>query len=291
MTRREGVGSMRLRPKAIVGIASLALAVSLGSAQQAHKGNSPEALLLAAELQAQGSYLGVHLSDIDPDRAATLKLAEARGVEVVGVQPGTPAAKAGFKAGDVILTYNGENVLGAQQLGRLVAETPPGRHIKIQYWRDGKQGETTVITAAPEMFPNVLQFRNFVPPQDWSDRAKLEEQLMRLQASTFEIPTPIMIWKNSLLGFWCEPIDDQLAQYFGVKSGVLVRAIDKDGPADKAGVKAGDIVTAIGDRSVSGPHDVTSYLRSQSQPVKSVTVRVTRNRKPLTFHILVGEQQ
>jgi S1-C subfamily serine protease len=70
---------------------------------------------------------------------------------------------------------------------------------------------------------------------------------------------------------------------------VLVRAVDQGSPADKAGVKAGDIVTAIGDRSVNGPHDVTSYLRGQNQPVKSVTIEVTRSRKPMTFRITVSE--
>ena len=291
VSKREGIGGMRLGSKAIAGIASLALAVSVAAAEQPHRSSSPEALMVAAQLQAQGSYLGVRLSDIDADRAATLKLAEARGVEVVAVQPGSSAAKAGFKAGDVILTYNGENVLGAQQLGRLVAETPPGRRIKIQYWRGGTSAEAVVITAAAEPFAGMLQFRTPVASDDWSDdRAKLEAELRRLQASAFEIPMPLMIWRDTLLGFWCEPIDGQLAEYFGVKSGVLLRAVDQGGPAEKAGLKAGDVVIAIGDRSVNGPHDVSSYLRGQDQPVKSVTIEVTRNRKPLTFRIQVDAQ-
>jgi membrane-associated protease RseP (regulator of RpoE activity) len=215
MSRREGVVGMRLGAKAIAAIASLALAVSAGWAQQAHRSNSPEALLLAAQLQTQGSYLGVRLSDIDADRAATLRLTEARGVEIVAVQPGSPASKAGFKPGDVILAYNGENVVGAQQLGRLVAETPPGRRIKIQYWRNGARDEAVVITAAAEAFPNVLQFRNPIAQDGWpDDRAKLEAELRRLQASAFEIPTPLMIWKDTLLGFWCEQINEQLAEFF-----------------------------------------------------------------------------
>ena len=163
----------------------------------------------------------------------------------------------------MILTYNGENVLGAQQLGRLVAETPPGRHIRIQYWRNGKGAETTVVTAPFEDFPNFLQLRNVVPEKSGQRTLKLQGDLLQMQASGLEIPTPIMVWENSLLGLWCEPIDDQLAQYFGVKRGVLVRSVEKDGPAERAGIRAGDILTAIGDHSVSGPRDVTSYMRGQ----------------------------
>ena len=60
-----------------------------------------------------GVYLGVQLADITADRAKTLKLDEERGVEVVKVEPASPAESAGIKAGDVLLSYNSENILGA----------------------------------------------------------------------------------------------------------------------------------------------------------------------------------
>jgi len=50
-------------------------------------------------------------------------------------------------------------------------------------------------------------------------------------------------------------------------------------------------LTSIGDRSVSGPHDVTSYTRGQRQPVRSMTVELTRDHKPLTLHITVPVEQ
>jgi serine protease Do len=252
--------------------------------------------VIPVQFQPQGSYLGVRLADIDADRAATLKLSEPRGVEIVQVQHASPAALGGLKPEDVILTYNGENVLGAQQLGRLVSETPPGRRIKIEYWRAGKSATTTLTTRSPiPPFANpLLQSGSAMPPDFWQENSmKLQSDLMRLGASELgmEIPTPITVWKNPVLGLWCEPIDDQLAQYFGVKRGVLVRAVEKNGPADKAGVRAGDVLTSIGDRNVSAPHDVTSYIRGQNQPVKSVTVELTRDHKPLTLHISVATEQ
>ncbi len=101
------------------------------------------------ETRPAGSYLGIKLSDIDADRARILKLSESRGVEVKAIEEGSPADHAGIEPGDVLLSYNGENIVGAQQLIRLVQETPAGRKIKVQIWRDGKEHSTSITTAAP----------------------------------------------------------------------------------------------------------------------------------------------
>lgn len=285
---------MRFGPKLLALIGGVVLASGPLLARQDQPFFPQGTFAVPVQFQPPGSYLGVRLVDIDADRAATLKLSEARGVEIVQVQPASPAALAGLKAGDVVLTYNGENVLGAQQLGRLVSETPPGRRIKIEYWRGGKAATTVVTTGTFQHFPNpLLQSGTVVSPDAWPENnMKLQSDLMRLRASELgmEVPTPMMIWKNSLLGLWCEPINDQLAQYFGVRRGALVRSVEKNGPADKAGVKAGDVLTSIGDRNVSAPHDLTSYMRGQNQPVKSIIVELTRDHKPLTLHISVNEE-
>ena len=110
------------------------------------------ALLLSGISSAQsgpyrlsGGHLGVGLTDIDADRASALKLGEPRGVEVRSVQPDSPADQAGIAPGDVLLTYNSEEILSAPQLGRLVIETPAGRKVKMQYWRQGKTKSVIVI--------------------------------------------------------------------------------------------------------------------------------------------------
>jgi serine protease Do len=104
---------------------------------QADLSNLEQNLRLATQVRS-GTYLGVQLADIDADRAKALHLDEERGVEIEKVEPGSPAESAGLRAGDVLLTYNGENILGARQLGRLVSETPKGRKVRIQFWREGR---------------------------------------------------------------------------------------------------------------------------------------------------------
>jgi serine protease Do len=220
---------------------------------------------------AHGSYLGVHLQDISPDRARALKLAEPEGVEVTQVEPNSPAARAGIRPGDVLLTYNGENILGAEHLLRLVAETPEGRKIKIRFSRDGHE-QTTVITtgARPGNFP-FEPGAVMVPSKEFFD-FKLPD-----------MPAPLLVWKTSI-GIECEPIEGQLAQYFGVPHGVLVRSVEKDSPSEKAGLRAGDVLVALGDHSVASPKDVTTFLRIR-EPGKPIPATVMRDHHEMHFTI------
>jgi serine protease Do len=241
--------------------------------QAAAQFSVPKDLMLALQARGMGSYLGVRLVDIDIDRAKVLKLADGRGVEVIAVQDESPAQGAGLKVGDVLLSYNGENIIGAQQLGRLVAETPRNRKVAVQYWRDGKMTTASVTTAAA---PIVTWPENFVQPD------------VRLFIAEF--PIPLMGWRNPLLGLECEGIDSQLAQYFGVKRGILIRSVDKGSAAEKGGVRAGDVVTSINEHSVPTPRDLGAYLRNERRPLASLSVELTRDKKPLTVKIVREEQ-
>ena len=236
---------------------------------------SPEELLLMGEQGRGSSYLGVALVDIDAERAKALRLGEPRGAEVTRVNEGSPAEKAGIKSGDVLLTYNGENVLGAQQLGRLVAETPQGRKITLQLWRDGKTQSVTVITEARTE-------GNFnVPPTEFLNFKMPELQQFWL----FDRPAPLLVWTSQALGVEWEPVDSQLAEYFGVKQGVLVRSVTKGSAAEKAGLKAGDVVTSIGEKPVASPRDISGFLRMQQQPGKPIAIQVERQHRELTLNV------
>ncbi len=232
-------------------------------------------LRISAQLRG-GVYLGVQLSDINEDRAKALKLSEERGAEVVKVEPGSPAENAGIRPGDVLLSYNGENILGAQQLGRLVSETPEGRKVKIQLWRDGKAQFTTAVVAEAHWEP--------------SFRPNVNISMPNVRVVMPDIPDALLVWKNPALGIVCEPVDSQLADYFGVKRGVLVRSVDKGSPAEKAGLRAGDVLTAVGDRSVTSPHDVMSCVRAMRRPGKPITMAVTREHRQLTLNLPIESE-
>jgi serine protease Do len=217
------------------------------------------------------SYLGVELADVDADRARALKLDEERGVEVVKVVPGSPAENAGLHASDVILSYNGENILGTRQLGRLVSETPAGRKVRIQFWRDGKMQTVSATIAEPYV-------RKVVP-------GDFEFQMPDVDLHTMVIPDPLLVWKNQGMGIEAEPLDGQLAQYFGVKSGVLVRSVEKGSTGDKAGLRAGDVLTAVAEKAVTTPRELMSSLRNQRRAGKPLALSVVREHRQLTVNI------
>ncbi len=223
------------------------------------------------QLYSSGVHLGVVLTEIDPDRASVLKLGVPRGVEVRAVQENSPAANAGIKPGDVLLAYNSEEILSAPQLGRLVGETPPGRNVKVQYWREGKVKTVTVAFPSTARPPDPLPDAD---PQVWN-------------VSNF--PRMLMLWDNVALGIECEPIDSQIAEYFGVRNGILVRRVESGFAGARAGLKAGDVITSVDTTSLAAPRDLISYLRTRHQPGKTLSVEIVRDHKPRTVSINLSE--
>ena len=254
--------------RSLIAILALVFGMSLGAPfAQARSAN-------ASPFIANAGYLGAGLSDIDADRASVLKLPEDRGVEVMLVEQAGPADKAGIETGDVLLTYNGEKILGVKQLGRLVRETPPGRKVAVEYWRNGKKGSLSLVIGSLN-----------------DDNSGIPPEFARMQGTGafnrlgFDIPNPVLLWRSSLLGVECEAVDSQLAEYFGVQRGVLVRFVLADSPAQKAGFKAGDVLTAVDGHPVATPRDVTASLRVDRHGTATIPVEITRNRKHLTLHV------
>src|ERR1051325_5768456 len=82
----------------------------------------------------------------------TIRDQSDRGAAVRRVEPNSPAEKAGFKEGDVVLEYNKEQVIGVQQLTRLVRETPVGRTVDVKIRRDNREQTLQVTTDANHAF-------------------------------------------------------------------------------------------------------------------------------------------
>lgn len=222
-----------------------------------------------------GSFLGIGFTDLDADRAKELNLDPDRGgVEITRVQVNSPAGKVGLRPGDVLLTYNAENILGGQQLSRLVNETPPGRRVSLQYWRDTKIQTTVLITARRTLEPQEPQHFPFPPS-------------ILLMPS--EIPAPVLVWKSTILGIESETLDSQLAGFFGVQHGVLVRYVDKGSPGESAGIRAGDIIFAADDHTIATPHDLTLALKSEGGTRRTVRLSVLRDHKRLSIDVQAAD--
>ncbi len=95
------------------------------------------------------------------------------------------------------------------------------------------------------------------------------------------------------LGVSAEAVSGQLATYFGVESGVLVRQVDESSAAAKAGVKAGDVITAVNGKPVKDAGDLRREIADatdgDSKEAKEVTLNVTRDKKPITLKATIEE--
>ncbi|HLK63878.1 MAG TPA: PDZ domain-containing protein [Bryobacteraceae bacterium] len=234
----------------------------------------------AAAVSTPG-YLGIGAQDVDGDRAKALKLPEVRGAEITNVMDDGPAAKAGFQKGDVVLEYNGQRVEGIDQLTRMVGETPAGRQVKVQVWRNG---------ATMTLTPTLENSHTMV----FSGGGTLNFPEMRIPEITIppippmELPRFSMSYQNPTLGIIGEGLgqEEQFAEFLGVKDGVLVKSVSKDSPAEKAGIKAGDVIVKIDDSKVSTSREITSVLRSVRSK-KTVTVLVVRNKKEMPITVTI----
>jgi serine protease Do len=227
-------------------------------------------------VQAGGtSYLGIGVVEVTPDRARTLNLKEVRGAEVSRLEENGPAAKAGVKEGDVVLEYNGNPVDGVEQFVRMVRETPPGRAVKLSVWRNGAAQSLTVTVG--ERQGTVLNTPG--------GTVRIPEM------PPIEIPRFEWSWQNSMLGIEGESLGAarQLAEFFGVRDGVLVRQVLRNTPAEKAGLRAGDVITRVDGANVGSTREITAQLRSAARANRTVTLTVVREKREMPVTVTLDQ--
>lgn len=238
-------------------------------------------------MQRGSSYLGIAVVEINSERAKALHLKEERGVEVTCLDPSSPAEKAGLKPGDVVLEYNGEHVQGGEQFIRLVRETPPGHTAKLVVWRNGAMETLTASIGQRQLLPMVSDFDDDasamvmpVPPAapvPWVRPFPMPD-----------IPRSFMTWRSPVLGIESESLNPQLAEYFGVKEGVLVRSVTANSSAEKAGFKAGDVIIKVDAQKVTTPREISSILES-ARSRKTLPVTVVRRQKEIVLNVTLEE--
>jgi len=99
-----------------------------------------------------------------------------------------------------------------------------------------------------------------------------------------------MSWRSSMLGVETESLTSQLAEFFGVKEGVLVRSVSRNSPAEKAGIKAGDVITKVDDNKVSSSRDISAALRNLHSK-RTFPVTVIRKQQETTVNVTVEERR
>lgn len=234
---------------------------------------------------ASQGYLGVGTRDIDTQEAIELKLKDARGAEVVAVDHDAPAAEAGLRVHDVILSINGQTITGEAELRRALRAMPPGRTITLVISRDGQQ-QTITVKLADRSTLEAKAWSQHVPvpaPED-SDEYRLPSAGSGIGNGFISgnVASPLYT------GLQLDAMGWQLARFFGVHSGhgLLVRRVDDNSPAAAAGLRAGDVIVRVNGKSITTASQWDRAMRSSQG--KAVDLTVMREHKTQTMKMVAG---
>jgi serine protease Do len=198
-------------------------------------------------------YLGVTLKPVTPAVANAVGFTGTKGALVDDLAgDNVPAAKAGLRAGDVIVEFDGKPVQSAKQLIDVVADTPVGKTAQLKYVRDGKQ-ETTSISLGER--PSQIIARNSDPEGEAPDRGLVGK-----------------------LGIRASTVTPDLAREYKLKimTGVIVESVQPSSPAAEAGLTQGDVIHRINRTSVASQIELTRALASL-RGEKEIVLQIERD--------------
>jgi serine protease Do len=267
--------------------ASVRAAVQQAQEQQRRIEVTPEpgdedAMVLLGDEGA--SWLGVESLEISPEKAKELKLPAERGVLLERIVPDSPAAKAGLKDNDVITEINSQRIEGAAQFRRMIREIPAGRSVQFTVWRDGRAQTISVTLGKSEDHGNM-----------WF---KTGPRAFSFQLPNIEVPEVapmldmdmggygVLAGSRPRLGIDAEDLSGQFGAYFGAPDGegVLVREVNAGSPAEKAGVKSGDVITSLNGERIRSLGDLREKLAGKRDE-KTVKLGVLRNKSEVSMTV------
>jgi len=274
-----------MRKYVTTGIVLLPLLLTFSHAAQNWSVDPPAQpwAIYSSDDSGTSSYLGVDIADVTTERLSALKLKEEKGVEVTMVDQDAPAGKAGIKEHDVILTMNGSSIESGAQLRRMIHEMPPGRVVSFGLSRDGQP-----MTVKVQLADKHSEFA-FHGPKPGDIHVNIPE----IHIPDIDIPSinMVVVTQSERSGLMVENITPQLGEFFGVKNGngVLVRSVEKGSRAEKAGIRAGDVIVKVNDQPVHDTSDFTHAVRSRNG--NSVSVGVMRDRKEQNLNLTLPSRK
>ncbi|WP_375461174.1 Do family serine endopeptidase [uncultured Enterovirga sp.] len=212
---------------------------------------------VVAQLKDSGSvsrgYLGVQIQPLPKDLAEGLGIGRDKGALVNSTQPDTPAAKAGLRAGDVLVSVNGEAIPDARDLTRRIAGLRPGTKVEIAYLREGRERNATVELG-------------LLPGQDV---ASVDERGSDRETERGSIRLGLQLAPAARVG--------------AGEEGVAVVNVDPEGPAAGKGIREGDIILEIGGKPVSTPGDVATGIKAARDDGRKAVLMRVKSREGTRF--------
>jgi len=207
---------------------------------------------LLAHGKVERGHLGVGVQEVTASLAKSFGLDRPRGALVAQVEPGSPAEKAGLKAGDVIVGFDGKPIDQSNQLPPLVAQVKPGNQAKIDVWRAGKQVSLSVSVDATK-----------------------QEKAAKAEQGSPEA--------GGKLGLAVRPLTPEERKESGIAQGLVVEQVG--GPAARAGIRPGDVITTVNGTPVKSPQE----LRAAAAKAKDgIAVLVRRGDQSIFVPLELG---
>lgn len=212
-------------------------------------------------------YLGVSVEPLN--RSLKKDLKADYGVVITDISTDSPADKYGLMEDDVIQKVNDIMIRRPSTLTRIIRKIAPGEEAKILVIRDGKEKSLNVVIGRLKKSQDLSAFafaKDAFALKAFGGRAFLGVQLFEL--------------------------NDELAQYFGVKpdDGVLILEVEEESPAEKAGIKAGDVITKIDKEAVSEPAAIQEII-SEFDEDDEIEIEIIHKNNKKTMKVRLEERE
>jgi len=190
--------------------------------------------------ETRRGWLGVRIQPVTDEIAESLGLDKAAGALISGIEKGGPAEGGELKAGDIIITFNGEEIADVRELSRVVADSPVGEEVDVEVLRDGERQNVKIKLGRLEESEAKADFSS-------DDEQKDEQQLT----------------SASVLGMAIREIDEESRAEFGLAegvTGVVIAEVEQNSSAFEQGIKPGDVIAEVDQQSVANPSEVLDLV-------------------------------
>jgi serine protease Do len=226
----------------VVGINSQIYSRSGGSIGLSFSIPTSVALSVVDQLKKNGKvqrgWLGVVMQDVNKALAESLELGKPQGALINAVEPDGPADRGGINPGDVIVRFDGEDIVDSGDLPHVVGSTAPGTKAKVEIYREGKRKTLNVVVGVLDKDGPAVADKN-----NGNDR----------------------------LGLMVEELDDQERRQLRLRGGILVADVAANSAAANAGLREGDIIVQLGYSRID---DLDEYLQVIEELPESTPIAI-----------------